>query len=350
MVTGDMRGGAGAPGTGMGTLGLFAFSQVTTKFGTISNEMSDDNFLDSSDMKTGFIKAPAAAAPSITIKVGDGKKIPVMSYKPVVGFGPGSGGDPARPKPTAATTPPNTAKEVLESTTLVPGLSTANQFIGKAEYDLPTNAAPKGFIKATGTGVKGVTGSAAAAAFDPFSVSPGTFSSYQYTINANLQLDQVGDYAGITFFALDSRFTDPDLFYANSEPFNEALWSLTIASQVVPASPSDLDVKFSINPSARLLGILNPSMTDDQIGSLVQNAFTFPNGIATLTSFDLFPSGTIYTVSGTISYATGVNAGITAIPEPSSLTLLSIGAAGVMGYARRRRVINHEARADASGV
>jgi len=101
------------------------------------------------------------------------------------------------------------------------------------------------------------------------------------------------------YFALDSRFfPNPDMFYESGEPFTQALWSLSISTNGVLNSntDNDLDVEFQVNPLARSLGVLNPSMSDSQISADVRVAFQVSNGTATLTDYELFPTGTIYTV------------------------------------------------------
>ena len=248
------------------------------------------------------------------------------------------------------------AKPVAPFTTQS-GSSTTGVFMGLGFFDRPTNT-----ISAFGTGGNGI-GKAAGAAFDPVSVSPGTYA-YQEVIDASLQLDNVLDTGGVTFFAVDSRLTDPDTFYALGEPLNTTLWYLTVAENGALTSLSDLldptkfDVTFKINDRT----LLNPvdssgtPYTDAMIASSVRNAFSLVGNTATLPPFMLFPSAapgsalpgtTNYLVSGPIQYGEGLNAGLTTVSEPSGLALLALGGLLLRGRALRR---GRNASATASDV
>jgi len=187
----------------------------------------------------------------------------------------------------------------------------------------------------------GIGGKAASAAFDPFDVSSGEYL-YAPTISAAFQMDEIGDFGGIVFFALDSRLSSRaavDLFYERGQPFSEALWAMSITTRgrLVSDSDNDLNVRFSINPIARSPGsagqrpILDPSVSDEDIGAAIKSRFHVADGTAILEESPFFPTGTMYRVDangvdGPTRFGFGVNAGLTtAVPGPSALALLLIG-------------------------
>jgi hypothetical protein len=212
---------------------------------------------------------------------------------------------------------------------------------------------------------------AAGAAFDPFTVSgPATFPSYQYAVDASLQVAGTGDSAGVTYFAVDSRLTDPvgatsvDNFYGVTEPIEQALWSLSIVdngplmSLSDLADPSKLVINFQVNPAAISMGILTVKNSmgtaytagglDAAIDAAVRADFTLVDGAATLTAFDLFPSmptlddptppllgSTVYTVGASVRYGDAVNVGVLTVPEPSTWGMMVLGFAG-LGFAGYR--------------
>ncbi len=144
-----------------------------------------------------------------------------------------------------------------------------------------------------------VTGAAAGQALDPYPLSPGDYD-YSYTVNSlTLTLD-APDEVGASYFATDSRFSDP-------------LWSLGISAQGVLNSNADLVIDFQSNP---ILGL-----DDSLIDSEVRAAFSVSSGTAVLHDFELFD--TTYLVDQPITFAEGVNAGILPIREPSALDLLA---------------------------
>jgi hypothetical protein len=199
------------------------------------------------------------------------------------------------------------------------------------------------------------TGRAAAAAFDPITVSPGSYQ-YQATIDASLQLDGPRDTGGILFFAVDSRTTDLQTFYQMGQPLDQTLWYLSIAEQGPVFSTADLfdpakfDVAFKINDPALLDATMpnGSAYSDAAIAAAVLNAFTVVSDTATLSNYLLFPSNlpgaalpgmTLYNVDSAIEYGNGVNAGLTAVPEPSSLALLTVAIlAASVGAFRRHSV------------
>jgi len=326
-------GGGQAPATGgAATQSLFTYSQLIAKGAGGPNVSVSDNFFNAANVSTG--NAPSTANPLFPKVPGIFIFVGPATYSPLVGYGGVvAGSAPPTAKPTAATTPAGTVRETLESL--------SNGVLAQATYRLPTAANPGGLIRAATNfvPVPGSTARAAAAAFDPFTISSGSsFTNYQYDINATLQNDPHG-MSGIVFFALDSRLTKPptatgvNTFYAQGQPLQNTLWSLTIlATGPLTSSLSNLDVNFMINPMARSLGFLDPSMTDKEISAEIKGDFTFMNGTATLTDQPIFPSNTLYSVSQEITYAVGVNVGASNVPEPSSFALLGIGLLAVIGF------------------
>jgi len=154
-----------------------------------------------------------------------------------------------------------------------------------------------------------VEGRAAAEAIDPYSIEPGVYSNYGFTItNAELLPGAVGAFAGIDFFANDSRFTSP-------------LWYLGVVATEPVITAADLTISFTSNP---ILGL-----DDALVASQLRDAFTISGGQATLSSYTLF--NTTYVVDVPTIYSDGVGAGVQSVPEPTSITLtmlalLSLGA------------------------
>jgi hypothetical protein len=203
--------------------------------------------------------------------------------------------------------------------------STSGGTLGAVTYVAPGEAVPKERLTAQAQLTDGAMGSAAAEGNDPIPVLPGLYN-YDYVIN-NMSMDLTGaDFAGGLLFATDSRFQDP-------------LWSLTTVLRpktgngvchgriVVSdlAGEECLDVFFVSNP---ILGLQGAFIEAD-----VRNAFTISDGIATLNSFDLFD--TIYLVDQPIMFSEGNDAslmGVGAIPEPSTIALLSLWSMMLVGY------------------
>jgi hypothetical protein len=160
---------------------------------------------------------------------------------------------------------------------------------------------------------------ASLAAPDPYPLDPGTYL-YSYTVNSlTFQTDSVGEVGSASYFATDSRFTQP-------------LWSLGISVQYPLISKADLSVDFESNA---ILG-LNNSLIDSEVLS----AISVSSGTAILNAFQLF--NTSYPVDRTITYSEGVsaadqNAAIRSAPEPSALLLLLSGLAAMICLLRRVR-------------
>jgi hypothetical protein len=206
---------------------MMAFSQRLGVGASGPNAFSSDDYYNATNNAISNLRFPSRAVPGVQINVGS------ESYSPLVGFGGIFGGDPARAKPTRATTPAGTVRETLESL--------SNQVLGQATFRLATAANPTGLVKAASSATLAVnsTARAAAASFDPFTLSAGSFSNYQYNVNVSLQRNTPGDFVGVSYYAVDSRFTsDPDGWLAKGLPLSDTLWSLSILSHGLLESKS----------------------------------------------------------------------------------------------------------------
>jgi hypothetical protein len=307
---------------GNATTTLLAFSSS----GGVTNAQTQDF----QQLKNGNRKMISNNVPQVNAPI----KVKQMNYKPAVSLG----AKKKIPAPFLGTDP---AIETTFSSS-PGGINAINAAVtGAGTYDASGNK-PLLIAQAYSTG--GQKGEAAGAAFDPIDVSPGSYS-YNPTIDAVVQLGTLADSGGVTFFALDSRLSAPnslDTFYDRGEPFNEALWSLSITENA-----NVIDVSFAVNPAAISLDVLtvmheggalytvsdlNRDVTDSILG-----AITVTGDLLQLTNFPLFPfdgsnsslpGTTVYNVSDDVSYAAGINAGLSAVPEPSTLPLMGMALAG----------------------
>jgi hypothetical protein len=219
------------------------------------------------------------------------------------------------------------------------------------------NGKPYSKFSAQASRGEGAQGSAAAATWDPGKLAPpasGYFPlSYVdnagavhdvYSIDATLGPTGSGESHAVEFMGTDSRFGPPTIPNLGDPASN--LWTMTISADKPLTSPADLDVSFQINPQATTAGggpqdILTDA-NDDPLSpgaviSRVLGAITVTDGIATLAPVDPFPVGTEYHVDQTITYGVADEAGLTAVPEPSSAWMLGLGGLGFLGYAATRR-------------
>jgi hypothetical protein len=236
--------------------------------------------------------------------------------------------------------------DIVESSTLT---NNFKQALGRAV--IYTGGVTPQLVPIIGAGGKadqGV-GLGAGAAFDPIELtaSPNPYP-YQVILNTSLQLEDSMDSGGVTFFAVDSRNTDPNKFYADGEPFDKAIWFLHMSVNGPLQSPSDimdqgrLQIEFHVNDK-NILEVVDASgqtISDQAIENAVRHSFSFADGVATLGSYPLFPyqmdsnasaqpglaGVTRYSVNvDGVMYGQGVNAAVSSVPEPSTWAMLSLG-------------------------
>ena len=242
----------------------------------------------------GIPVAPGAIAGSI--RVGGFLGIGGRVYTPLVGF-------LASPKPPAP--------GALQNASSTSGGATATAHLN--------NFAVNPSIGATASVAAGATGGAAAETIDPITVPPGIYS-YTYFINGITLQSGAGDFAGVTFFAMDSRFTDP-------------LWALGVVVEGPLNSKSDLQIAFQ-SQSALSTDTSGTPLDPDAIKSEVLGAFTVANGVAQLEPLELFTA--FYSVDRTIQFSDGANAGAEHVPGPASAVLVGSALALLAGAARLR--------------
>jgi hypothetical protein len=194
--------------------------------------------------------------------------------------------------------------------------STSAGVVGFAEHAFTAAAGPTpASVRLTGRGsvpAAVVVGGAAGEAIDPFTLAPGAYP-YDPLINEILlQTDDESDFAGVSLFGFDSRFTDP-------------LWIFSVSVVGLISSVGDLLIDFFSQP---LLGL-----DDAMVASEAAAAFAVAGGMATLTNHLLF--STTYTVDRPIVHSVGANAGVERVPEPATVVLL-LSVLAVLGLLRRR--------------
>jgi hypothetical protein len=298
---------------------FFVFSQETAPIAAGPNQLTNETVtFRKPDGTLAMVQFPLFS--SITRANPAGVIISITPAPPAL---PRNSGVTFRTFPTPKPTAPNITDTALsESGNLTDGTATytvANKMLSASGFVSPR-----------------VTGQGAGIVYDPIQLS-SSISGYQYTINANLQAGAGGDGA-VEYFAVDSRLTDPSTFIERGQPISDALWALTIVEPGAVASPSDLLVDFEINPLALSEGILSApgGLDPTAIENSIRNAFVPAGDGATLTGFNLFRANTTYSIDQPITYAAGVSAEVSAVPEPPSATLLGIGALGLIAFASVR--------------
>jgi len=203
---------------------------------------------------------------------------------------------------TSATPNPQNAKWLAVGLAFESLSNPASPMIGTSAYVIPP---------------KKVVGQGAGGAYDPVTLEPALYFNYQYSIDASFQIDPAST-EGLVFFAVDSRlFSNPDNFYPAGQPFSKALWSLSITD----SSADGLQVVFASNQTSYFR--LPAGSSDQTIGDAIANDFQSQNGALVLNGVNIFPAGTTYYVPGEIQYGTGVNAGLTETPEPTTVGLVA---------------------------
>ena len=167
----------------------------------------------------------------------------------------------------------------------------------------------------------------AAIAYDPFTLTPGTYQlgGSTYNMNLSVALGGRGDQGQVKFEAFDSRYVGGGLTGDNII-YGTPLWSLLIASNgTALADKSNISVQFTLNDAAAAAGVLALSTPDggtmpidvpafeQAMDTTVKSALTVKGGVASLSNFDPFPSNLVYNVSsGSVTYANDAGAGLTA--------------------------------------
>jgi hypothetical protein len=214
------------------------------------------------------------------------------------------------------------------------------------------NGKPVSKFSAQASRGEGAQGSAAAATWDPGRLAPPSSGYFPlsyvdntgivhdvYTIDATLGSTDRGEHHSVEFMATDSRFGPPMITNIGDPSSN--LWTLTISADKPLTSPSDLTISFQVNPLATRAGGGSQDILTDSNGDLlspgavisrIMGAITVTDGVATLASVDPFPVGTEYHVDQTITYGVADEAGLTAVPEPTSVWLLGLGVLVLLGY------------------
>jgi hypothetical protein len=212
------------------------------------------------------------------------------------------------------------AKPPLNVTFLDQVSSKSGNFFGGANLDIfaPGGIPDNVTMRATGTKILGApanaAGSAAGKAVDPVIIDPGTYTYHPTIPSILLETETDTDFAGVSFFATDSRFAGP-------------LWQLDVLVAGTLESADDLTISFS---AQSILGLDAQTIVDN-----VRNTFSVAPGSATLTNFDVFNA--TYEVDQTITFSEGLSAGVETVPEPATVGMLAIGSVGIVAAAKSRR-------------
>jgi hypothetical protein len=344
-VTGDTTTGVvpGALGN-VGTVSVYAFSQQTKVAPLGTNLM-----VTTTVVKGGVTTHPASSTlNAATNKISVTKPLGPGRGNVTVDYGPPIVALRRQGKPTV-------------NTDMVQIISYSGVFGGSgiAVGPGPNNTPPGGVAAAAfsfATRAAGEEGSAAGEAVDPVLILPGSYD-YAPSVDVSIQVDE-NNTGEVDVYAVDSSvFTGDDLsnFVEDGGPMADTLWTLSLGADAPLASESGVDVGFYLNPAA-LNEISFPSaylsslpgyslgMTEAELAALLDvqladaaaGALSFDSGIASLSGYDPFPDGTMFTPEDSedgVEFADGVDAGVQAVPLPSAAWL---GAAGLVLVALSR--------------
>lgn len=251
-----------------------------------------------------------AGAPPVvagrTITVGAGIIAAGRVYSPVVGF-----------VAVGKTLTDAFVASVTNTPGVGSGFSDASWLVAKPQIPLPDRVRAQVTV--------GGAGSAAAEAIDPFLLDPGVYEYNPTILSALLEVSAAPDFAGMSFFAYDSRSTEP-------------LWQLNVLATGTLSAASDLDILFTHDPS-RL--VLSSGVTPASIQDGVRNRFTVANGTAAYSNEGSVPLFTSQYDTGPteVSFSEGLNVGATASADaPGSLpTALACAIPGILSLWLRHR-------------
>lgn len=257
------------------TLDLLAYSEFTDAAGkTVKNKVASDP-----------VVAGASIRPTTNLV-----PVPAAGLAPVVGF------TGMNPKPAARRSVDSGSSGGLAGfdgrITYIPA---NDAMMPSKQGTLYASAAHSITVPGVGQGFSAVRG------VDPDLLSA---AAYDYTVWIDqLALDlSPGDTAWAGMFATDSRFTDP-------------LWTLqVVARRPIAATGTRWDISFS---SQSLLGLDDLAIRDRVRSDLL-------SGSGQLSQYTLFAA--TYDLPLAITYGEGLDAGVTTVPEPTTLTLMLFGA------------------------
>jgi hypothetical protein len=203
-------------------------------------------------------------------------------YSPLIGF---------------LATPKQPAPGALENATPTSGGATATAYLN--------NFAVNPSIGATAT----VARSAAAEARDPSPCPPASTATRSPSTASRWRFGQAGEFAELTFFATDSRFTDPPR-------------ALAVVAEGALNGANDLEMAFE-SETALSADSSGTPLDASAIEKAVRQAFMVSNGVAQLSWFQLFSA--FYMVDRSVQFSDGANAGADHVPGPATAVLICLG-------------------------